>query len=161
MVIISRSEEDTIRTGEVFAKRLKGSELIALSGDLGAGKTTFVKGIAKGLGIKNYRYVNSPSFVLVREYKGRIPLFHFDVYRLNNLKDIEDIGYEEYLGRGGVVVIEWAGKMKRILPKGYLWISLKIKSNNERVINISPHVMSGVNVKRKAKSSKLRALQKS
>lgn len=141
MVIISRSEQDTVKTGEVFAKRLKGGDMVALSGDLGAGKTTFVKGIAKGLGIKNYRYVNSPSFVLVREYKGRIPLFHFDIYRLNNLKDIEDIGYEEYLGRGGVVVIEWAGKMKRILPKAYIGIKLKIKSKNERVININEKLL--------------------
>lgn len=136
MVIITKSEEETIRLGEKLSKGLKPGDLVALSGDLGAGKTTLVKGIAKGLGVADYRHVNSPSFVLVKEYKGKLPLYHFDIYRLNKLKDIEDIGYEDYLGRRGVVVIEWAKKMGRILPKGYLGISLKIKSPNERIINI-------------------------
>ncbi len=136
MVIVSKSERQTIELGSEIAKHLKRGDLVALSGDLGAGKTTLVKGIAKGLGVKDYKYVNSPSFVLVKEYKGRIPLFHFDIYRLNNLKDIEDIGYEDYLGRGGVVVIEWAKKMGRILPRRYLDITLKIKSPNERIISI-------------------------
>lgn len=136
MIILSKSECETIKLGEKIAKQLKLGDLIALSGDLGAGKTTLVKGIAKGLGVKDYRYVNSPSFVLVKEYKGRMPLFHFDIYRLNNLKDIEDIGYEDYLGRRGVVVVEWAKKMGRILPKKYLDIVLKIKAPNERLITI-------------------------
>lgn len=137
MVVISNSEKETIELGVEIAKVLRPSDLVALSGDLGAGKTTLVKGIAKGLGVKDYRYVNSPSFVLVKEYKGRIPLYHFDVYRLDNLKDIEDIGYEDYLGRKGVVVIEWAKKMNRILPKRYLDIVLKIKGPDKRVIKIS------------------------
>lgn len=136
MLITSKSEKETINFGEKIAKRLKPGDLVALSGDLGAGKTTLVKGIAKGLGVKDYRHVNSPSFVLVKEYKGKIPLYHFDIYRLNKLKDIEDIGYEDYLGRRGVVVIEWARKMGRILPKKYLEITLKIKSQNERKIEI-------------------------
>ncbi|KPK38646.1 MAG: hypothetical protein AMJ78_09680 [Omnitrophica WOR_2 bacterium SM23_29] len=137
MAIISSSEKETIELGAKVAKRLRAGDLVALSGDLGAGKTTFVKGIAKGLKVKDYKYVNSPSFVLVKEYKGRIPLYHFDVYRLDNLKDIEDIGYEEYLGRKGVVVIEWAKKMSRILPKRYFDIVLKIKGPEERIIRIS------------------------
>lgn len=136
MIVTTKGEEETIRLGEKIAKGLKPGDLVALSGDLGAGKTTLVKGIAKGLGVKDYRHVNSPSFVLVKEYKGKTPLYHFDIYRLNNLKDIEDIGYEDYLGRRGVVVIEWAKKMGRILPKKYLEISLKIKSHNQRIINI-------------------------
>lgn len=136
MIVTTKGEEETIRLGEKIAKGLKPGDLVALSGDLGAGKTTLVKGIAKGLGVKDYRHVNSPSFVLVKEYKGKTPLYHFDIYRLNNLKDIEDIGYEDYLGGRGVVVIEWAKKMGRILPKKYLEISLKIKSHNQRIINI-------------------------
>jgi tRNA threonylcarbamoyladenosine biosynthesis protein TsaE len=136
MIILSKSEEETIELGEKIAKRLKAGDFVALSGGFGAGKTTLVKGIAKGLGVKDYRHVNSPSFVLVKEYKGKTPLYHFDIYRLNNLKDIEDIGYEDYLGRRGVVVIEWAKKMGRILPKGYLGINLKIKSPNERIITV-------------------------
>ncbi len=136
MVTITSSEEETIALGERIAKKLKTGDLVALSGDLGAGKTTLVKGIAKGLGVKDYRHVNSPSFVIVKEYKGKIPLFHFDIYRLDKLKEIEDIGYEDYLGRRGVVVIEWANKMGRILPRGHLEISLKMKSHNQRIINI-------------------------
>jgi tRNA threonylcarbamoyladenosine biosynthesis protein TsaE len=136
MAVVTKSEEETIRLGEKIARWLKPGDLVALSGDLGAGKTTLVKGIAKGLGVKDYRHVNSPSFVLVKEYKGKVPLYHFDIYRLNKLKDIEDIGYEDYLGRRGVVVIEWAKKMGRILPKRHLGIDLKIKNPKERVINI-------------------------
>lgn len=136
MVIVSKSERQTIELGSEIARHLKPGDLVALSGDLGAGKTTLVKGIAKGLGVKDHKYVNSPSFVLVKEYKGRIPLFHFDIYRLSHLKDIEDIGYEDYLGKRGVVVIEWAKKMSRILPKRYLEISLKIKNPDQRIIAI-------------------------
>ncbi len=136
MVAITRSEQETIDLGEKIAKRLKPGDLVALSGDLGAGKTTLVKGIAKGLGVKDYRHVNSPSFVLVKEYKGKVPLYHFDIFRLDNLKDIEDIGYEDYLGRRGVVAIEWSNKMSRILPKRHLRINLKIKSTDTRIINI-------------------------
>lgn len=136
MKTITRSEEETITLGEKVAKRLKPGDLVALSGELGAGKTTFVKGIAKGLGVKNYRYVNSPSFVLVREYRGRIPLFHFDIYRLDSLKDIEDIGYEEYLGRKGVVVIEWSNRMSRILPGRHIAVMLKILSPDKRTVTV-------------------------
>ena len=136
MTFTTANAEETIKLGEKIARRLKPGDLVALSGELGAGKTTLVKGLAKGLGVKNYRYVNSPSFVLVKEYKGKIPLFHFDIYRLNNLKDIEDIGYEDYLARDGVVVIEWSGKMARILPKKRLNVALKIKSPGKRTIAI-------------------------
>ena len=136
MTFTTANAEETIKLGEKIARRLKPGDLVALSGELGAGKTTLVKGIAKGLGVKNYRYVNSPSFVLVKEYKGKIPLFHFDIYRLNNLKDIEDIGYEDYLARDGVVVIEWSSKMDRILPKRHLDVALKIKNPNERTISV-------------------------
>ncbi len=141
MVIITKSEKETIMVGEEIAGHLKPGDIVALSGDLGAGKTTLVKGIAKGLGVRNYRYVNSPSFTIVKEYKGKVPLFHFDVYRLNSLKDIEDIGYEDYLARDGVVVIEWSNKMTRILPKRHLDVSLKIAGRSKRSLNIMGQAM--------------------
>ena len=136
MKVITKSEEDTIKLGEKIGKRLKAGDIVALCGDLGAGKTTLVKGIAKGLGVKDYCRVNSPSFVIVKEYKGKVPLFHFDIYRLDTLKAIEDIGYEEYLGRGGVVAIEWSNKMSRILPKGHIGVALKISGPEKRTVTV-------------------------
>ncbi len=136
MLITTNSEKETIMVGEQIARHLKPGDMVALRGSLGAGKTTLVKGIAKGLGVKNYRYVNSPSFTIVKEYKGKVPLFHFDVYRLNNLKDIEDIGYEDYLARDGIVVIEWSNKMTRILPKKHIDVSLKISGLSKRTLDI-------------------------
>ncbi len=136
MVITTGSEKETIKAGEEISRRLKPGDMVALSGALGAGKTTLVKGIAKGLGVRDYLHVNSPSFTLVKEYKGRIPLFHFDVYRLNSLKDIEDIGYEDYLARNGIVVIEWSNKMDRILPVRHLAIALRIQGQGKRSLTI-------------------------
>lgn len=136
MVITTKSEKETIMVGAQIARYLRPGDMVALSGGLGSGKTTLVKGIAKGLGVKKYRYVNSPSFTLVKEYKGRIPLFHFDVYRLDKLRDIEDIGYEDYLARNGIVVIEWSNKMTRILPKMRLDVSMKISGPSKRNLTI-------------------------
>jgi len=93
---LSESPEATIEFAAKFAKALKPGDIVALVGNLGAGKTTFTKGIAKGLGVKDYRHVNSPTFVLIKEYKGKTPLYHFDLYRLNNIKDIEDIDSDGY-----------------------------------------------------------------
>ncbi len=113
--ITTKSEQETIAEGKRLASFLKAGDLAALTGDLGSGKTTFTKGIASGLGVENPEYVNSPSFVLIREYKGEIPLYHFDLYRLDNLQDMGYIGIQEYLDGDGVVVIEWADKLGKLL----------------------------------------------
>jgi tRNA threonylcarbamoyladenosine biosynthesis protein TsaE len=138
--LITRSPKETETVGARIARSLKAGDLLALTGDLGAGKTTFTKGIARGLGIAHAEYVNSPSFVLIREYKGkRLDLFHFDLYRLDNLYDIEYIGPEEYMDRDGVVVIEWAGKLDSLLPAEYLNISIYIIDDKKRKFVFDPH----------------------
>lgn len=134
---LSESPEATIEFAAKFAKALKPGDIVALVGNLGAGKTTFTKGIAKGLGVKDYRHVNSPTFVLIKEYKGKTPLYHFDLYRLNNIKDIEDIDSDGYFFGKGITVIEWADKCKALLPKKYIRVDFKIKGENERQLVIS------------------------
>ncbi len=105
MKFLSRSEKDTYAFAKRVADRLKGGEVILLNGDLGAGKTTFTKGLALALGVKET--VTSPTFTYVKEYDGRLPLFHFDMYRVADADEVYELGLEEYFYRGGVVVVEW------------------------------------------------------
>jgi tRNA threonylcarbamoyladenosine biosynthesis protein TsaE len=134
--MLTNSAEETILAGEKLAKKLKPGDVIALSGDLGSGKTTFTKGIGKGLGVKDPDRINSPTFVLIKEYKGKVPLYHLDLYRLDSLKEIENLAIEEYIYRNGVTVIEWAEKIKGILPEKYVSVWLKIKGDNKREVAI-------------------------
>ncbi|MDP8230668.1 MAG: tRNA (adenosine(37)-N6)-threonylcarbamoyltransferase complex ATPase subunit type 1 TsaE [Candidatus Gorgyraea atricola] len=134
--MLTHSPEETIKLGEDLAKRLSKGSVVALFGDLGSGKTTFTKGIGKGLGVKNAMHINSPTFVLIKEYKGKFPLYHLDLYRLENLQNIEDIAVEEYIYGDGVTIIEWAGKMKRLLPKKHIAVKFTIKGESEREIKI-------------------------
>ncbi|MFA4991522.1 MAG: tRNA (adenosine(37)-N6)-threonylcarbamoyltransferase complex ATPase subunit type 1 TsaE [Candidatus Omnitrophota bacterium] len=122
--------------GKKLAKGLKPGDVIALSGDLGSGKTTFTKGVGEGLGVKDSGRINSPTFVLMREYYGKIPLYHFDLYRLDSVKDIEDLAIEEYIYGDGVTIIEWADKIKEILPKGRLSVDLAVKGESRREVKI-------------------------
>jgi tRNA threonylcarbamoyladenosine biosynthesis protein TsaE len=138
MHLISRSAKETINIGKRIAKRLKHSDIICLFGELGSGKTVLAKGIAQGLGIRADR-ISSPSFVLIRQYlQAKIPLFHFDLYRLKNEKEILDLGYEEYFYGAGLSVIEWADRLKHLLPKEYLKIKLEVKGENKRKITLIP-----------------------
>ena len=120
---ITKSRDETIALGARIARRLKPGTVIALIGELGSGKTTFVKGLAKGLGVKNSRYVNSPSFVIIKEYKGKIPLYHFDVFRLDSLNEADALSFEEYFYGDGICAVEWADKIRNLLPKRILRIS--------------------------------------
>ena len=120
-VIISENESDTVRLGEEIAKKLKKGDIVALVGDLGTGKTAFVKGLARGLGISEY--VTSPTFTLVQSYKGLgINLHHFDVYRISDEDELFEIGFEEYLYEGDICVIEWADLIENLIPPGAIWI---------------------------------------
>ncbi|WP_416198600.1 MAG: tRNA (adenosine(37)-N6)-threonylcarbamoyltransferase complex ATPase subunit type 1 TsaE [Sporanaerobacter sp.] len=135
MEIILKNTKDTEQFGYKLGKILKGGEIICLIGDLGAGKTTMTKSIAKGLDVEEY--VTSPTFTLINEYKGRVPLYHFDVYRLEEVESIYDLGFEEYFYSNGVSIIEWADKIKNVLPEDVLTIEIKRGSNDEeRVLNI-------------------------
>lgn len=121
-----------------LASFLKAGDIISLTGDLGAGKTCFVQGLAKGLGIKNR--ITSPTFNLIKEYKGKIPLYHFDIYRLENLSELINLGYEEYFYGQGITVIEWGDKIRPLLGSEYLEIEFKLKTKmNERIIHISTY----------------------
>lgn len=118
----SFSYEDTSHIAEEFAKTLKGGEFIAMYGDLGAGKTAFVQGVAKALGIAGY--VTSPTFTIVNEYNGRLPLYHFDVYRISDPEEMYEIGYEDYVDSGGVCIVEWAELIKSLFPAEYIKITI-------------------------------------
>lgn len=129
--IETRSAAETIAFGQRFAANLKPGDVIALTGELGAGKTSFVKGLALGLGIQ--QDVTSPTFTLIHEYTGRrLPLFHADLYRLDNLQQAIAIGIEDYLNGPGITVIEWAEKIESLLPERTIHVRLEIVSESTR-----------------------------
>lgn len=136
MVRISKSIDETIGIGEKLAGTLKAGDVVALIGDLGAGKTVFTKGIARGLGVRDTRYVNSPTFVIIKEYKGRLPLYHFDIYRLNKSSELDADLYEEYFYGDGVTVVEWADKIRELLPRKYIEVTLSVSGDTQRRVEI-------------------------
>lgn len=120
--IFSFSVEQTYSIGLCLGKILKKGDIVCLTGDLGTGKTALVGGIAKAFSIDSY--ITSPTFTIVNEYKGKIPLYHFDVYRIGDVDELYDIGFEEYLYSDGVVVIEWAELVKDAIPEENIWIEI-------------------------------------
>jgi len=132
----STSPQMTRKLGEKLGRELLPGAVVALIGDLGSGKTVLAQGILKGLGVKD-RYMTSPSYVLIKEYKGKFPAYHLDLFRLKGRKELNSIGIKEYLFGDGVTIIEWAEKARRILPSdamGYLEIHLKVTSTRNRDI---------------------------
>ena len=136
MRFISNSVEETIQIGVKLARKLKKGDVIALIGDLGSGKTILTKGIAEGLGVKNPRYVNSPTFVIIKEYKGKLPLYHFDLYRLSRSTLLDAESYDEYFYDDGVTVIEWADKIRTLLPEKRIEVRLKAAGEEKRRIDV-------------------------
>ena len=134
---VSHSPEETQKLGKKLGQLARAEDIFLLTGPLGAGKTCLTQGVAWGLDIEEYTL--SPSFVLVRELHGRLPLFHADLYRLERIEEIAELGLEEYLYGKGVTVIEWAEKGLEILPHEHLHIHLNYVSENERQIEIEPH----------------------
>ncbi|MTI67117.1 MAG: tRNA (adenosine(37)-N6)-threonylcarbamoyltransferase complex ATPase subunit type 1 TsaE [Firmicutes bacterium] len=133
--IITNGELETKKIGYKLGSILKSGDVVCLIGDLGAGKTTLTKSITKGLEVDDY--VTSPTFTLINEYEGKYPVYHFDVYRISDVDEMYDLGYEEYLFSEGIVIIEWANLIEEILPKERLTIKLKrTKDLNKREINI-------------------------
>lgn len=133
MISIQLTNRDaTARIGERIGALLAAGDVIAFEGDLGSGKTTLTQSIARGMGVTDP--VTSPTFTLVQRYDGRLTMFHFDVYRLENISDIADIGLDEYFELGGVVVVEWADRLSHLLPAEHLTLKIDITdipSNSE------------------------------
>ncbi|SHJ67444.1 tRNA (adenosine(37)-N6)-threonylcarbamoyltransferase complex ATPase subunit type 1 TsaE [Paramaledivibacter caminithermalis] len=122
--IICRNEEETKELGYKIGKLLDKGDIVCLTGDLGAGKTTLTKSIAKGLEVRED--VTSPTFNIIHEYHGRFPVYHFDVYRIMDIDEMYDIGYEEYFYGDGVCIVEWASQIEELIPKECLWIDIKL-----------------------------------
>lgn len=124
MVIETHSPEETFNIGKEMGAKVKPGQVYCLSGDLGVGKTVFTQGFARGMGITDN--VNSPTFTIVQVYdEGRLPLYHFDVYRIGDVCEMDEIGYEEYFFGEGVCLIEWAELVKEILPANVKWIKIE------------------------------------
>jgi len=136
MVIQTRSASETIRVGKTIGSRLLLGDVVALVGELGAGKTQFIKGLASGVGIVNSSYISSPSFTLINEYPGEIPFYHIDLFRLGKEKEAEELGLEDYFQGRGITAIEWADKIPSLLPQEMLFVSIAYIDKNTRSIEI-------------------------
>ena len=131
--IILHNEQETIEYGKRLGQQAAPGQILALTGDLGAGKTTLTKAIARGLGVSEM--ITSPTFTIVKEYRsGRLPLFHFDVYRIGDVEEMYELGYEEYFFGDGVCVIEWADLIEELIPEDALRISIAYGSSEEERI---------------------------
>lgn len=132
------SQEDTKKLGQQISMNSKIGQVYCLTGDLGVGKTQFTKGFALGLGIDEH--ITSPTFTILQEYhQGKLPFYHFDVYRLNHFEELFEIGYEEYFFGNGVCLIEWAEIVKPLIPKDAIWITIEkdfSKDENYRRIEV-------------------------
>ena len=136
LVLNSHSARETTRIGRILGQFAEVGDVFLLSGELGAGKTCLTQGIAKGLGIEEY--VRSPTFVLVSVHKGRLPLYHIDIYRLDEVAEVVDLGLDEYLAGDGVSVIEWASKALEVFPQPYMLVTLDYEGEKERQIRLEP-----------------------
>ncbi len=157
LTLVSHHPEETMKWGTLLARHFRGGEIVCLLGDLGTGKTTLVKGIAQALKIDPAK-VNSPTFVLMNAYKGRLPLFHFDLYRLEEQKEILRLDYEEYFYDQGVTVVEWAQKLGSLWPAESLRLELIHKSDSKRLIKISSRSKRYDNILRNLSHVKLRKM---
>ena len=133
----SDSENETIAVAQDFARGLKPGSVIALSGDLGSGKTQFVKGVAVGLGLKDPDEVKSPTFAIMHIYESRVPVYHFDLYRLETVKEVRDIGFEELIGDGqAVTCVEWPERAGSLMPSHTIHVAIEIVDFATRRIKI-------------------------
>ncbi len=132
----TKSESETEALGRALSERLAPGSVVAFTGDLGVGKTAFVRGMARGLGITSR--VTSPTFTIVNEYEeGRVPLFHFDMYRLHSADELFDIGWEDYLLRGGICAVEWSERVSGALDSGCVRVNIRRGAGeSERIIEI-------------------------
>jgi tRNA threonylcarbamoyladenosine biosynthesis protein TsaE len=137
LVCRTHSPRETLALATRVSSILRAGDVLALSGELGAGKTVFAKGIARGLGVDDE--VVSPTFTLVREYEGRVPLVHVDVYRLDHIQELHDVGFDELVGGGSVTVVEWGDRIGELLPTERLEVSLAHgDGDDDRIVTLEP-----------------------
>jgi tRNA threonylcarbamoyladenosine biosynthesis protein TsaE len=138
MIVETYSTEETYNLGKTLGEQAKKGQVYCLLGDLGVGKTIFSKGFARGLEIEEH--ISSPTFTIIQEYDdGRVPFYHFDVYRISDVEEMDEIGYEHYFYGEGVCLIEWANLIKEIIPKEAYWITINknlTKGNDYREVTI-------------------------
>lgn len=134
MKLIVNNEGETYRLGKYIGERLSRGSVLSLNGDLGAGKTHMTKGIAEGMGINDY--ITSPSFTILNTYDGVIPLYHFDVYRIDDIREMYEIGFDEYLYGSGVCVIEWGNMVRELLPENHINLTIVKLEDDIREIEI-------------------------
>jgi tRNA threonylcarbamoyladenosine biosynthesis protein TsaE len=134
----THSPEETQEIGVEIGRQLNPGDVVALIGDLGVGKTCLTQGIARGAGVYQDQTVNSPSYILVNEYEGKIPVYHIDLYRLQRLEDIVALGLEEYLEGDGICVIEWADRMGELLPEDCIQVKITGEDEFTREIEVVP-----------------------
>lgn len=135
--IVTKSAEDTIKLGKDLSKNLKKGSIVAFLGDLGSGKTTLIKGIVKALSNKKNVNVNSPTFVYLNIYDVKIPVYHFDLYRIKNKNHFYSLGFEEYFSNEGICLIEWSENILDILPKNTIFVKMTHLDENTREIEIT------------------------
>ena len=136
LTLATHGPEETLEVGKCLGRLLVSGDLVALVGDLGAGKTCLVQGIARGLDVPESSYVRSPTFVILNVHQGRCELNHLDLYRIHGPAELEDLGYREIFYGEGVTVIEWADKIEGLLPEAHLRVSLDFRNEEERVITL-------------------------
>ena len=134
LVVDAPDPEATRATGERLARILRPGDVVALYGELGAGKTCFIQGLARGMGVRSE--VTSPTFIFVNEYQGRLPIYHVDLYRTEDLQEIVDLGIEEYLYGDGITVVEWAEKIEHLLPAGTIRVTISGLGDEPRKIRL-------------------------
>ena len=131
----TNNSEETIELGQKFGALLTKGSIVGFFGNMGSGKTTMIKGVTHGLGVKEL--VKSPSFVVITEYQGKLPVYHIDLYRINQLNELSEIGFEQYLYADGVSLIEWADRAENLLPDNTIKINIEIINHNQRKITIT------------------------
>ncbi len=151
MKLTTHSHDETLSLGKDIGKMLNAGTIIALTGDLGSGKTSFVQGLAKGLDVSEKYYITSPTFTLINEYPGRCRLFHVDLYRIEDLLELEELGFYEILDSDSVTAIEWADRLMDDFPSDYIDMKFKILNDESRMINITAYGRENINVIEKLK----------
>ena len=146
LIITTHSADETRRLGRKIGRLIKQPVVIALIGDLGSGKTAFVQGLAIGLDVPVEYYITSPTFTLINEYPARLPLYHADLYRLETVRDLEDVGLDELLYGQGVLAVEWADKLVEDLSGSYLVLQFEIIDDNCRKIDLIAYGHFGTNL---------------